>query len=375
MAITADGEVLSMTVSARFYGDGAPPAGESAEIELLDAEIEVRTASAAHRVAIGQLQFRSVGTARRGLELAWNTERGGRSAAHVFEPDLERVTAHPALRASPQMNAMRAEERRQGVRRSIGWTAIGVWLAFPLILLLVFVLAASRIAGALAERVSLKQEVALGDQAFARMRGSLTLLDTGPDYAAVTSLGERLTRGSRYQYRFHVVKDGTLNAFALPGGIIAVHTGLIAATRTPEELAGVLAHEVQHVELRHSLRGMMQDLGLRGLWALATGDLGGSMAGGAAVALASLKFSRDTEAQADAKGFDALVASGIDPVGMADFFAVLGTSSGAAPPAFLSTHPPSQDREQRLRARRAELKDQRFEPLAFGTWPPTPKTP
>src|SRR5688572_15777239 len=137
----------------------------------------------------------------------------------------------------------------------------------------------------------------------------------------------------------------------MPGGVVVVHTGLIAATRRPEELAGVLAHEVQHVELRHSLRGLIKDLGLRGLWSYATGDLGGTVAGQAALELTSLRFSRDDEREADGHGLDAMIAAGIDPAGMPDFFRVMAEKSGDAPAAFLSTHPLSEDRERELRQR------------------------
>ncbi|HEY8537981.1 MAG TPA: M48 family metallopeptidase, partial [Steroidobacteraceae bacterium] len=191
-------------------------------------------------------------------------------------------------------------------------------------------------------------------------------------YEAVKTLGERLIAHSKYRYRFHVAKNDTINAFAVPGGIIVVHTGLISATRRPEELAGVLAHEVQHVELRHSLQAMIKDLGLRGLWSLVTGDLGGSLVGRAALELTSLSFSRAAETQADDKGFDTLLEAGIDPRGMADFFAIMRERErGVAPPPFMSTHPASDAREAVLRARLAEIEDREFEPLELGPWPPT----
>jgi predicted Zn-dependent protease len=180
----------------------------------------------------------------------------------------------------------------------------------------------------------------------------------------------RLTPDSRFQYDVHIAQDDTPNAFALPGGIIVVHTGLIAATKSAEELAGVLAHEVQHVERRHSLRRIIKDMGLRGLWAFVTGDLGSSVAGQAALELTSLSFSRDDEREADERGFDALVRAGIDPAGMPAFFQTLGQIAGGPVPAFLSTHPPSEDRDQALRARLATLGQQTFQPLPPLPWPP-----
>jgi predicted Zn-dependent protease len=81
-----------------------------------------------------------------------------------------------------------------------------------------------------------------------------------------------------------------------------VNTGLVAATRRPEELAGVLAHEIQHVELRHSLKGIIKHSGLSGLWMFATGDIGSGMAGDTATRVLSLRFSREAEREADTRG-------------------------------------------------------------------------
>jgi predicted Zn-dependent protease len=275
----------------------------------------------------------------------------------------------------PQMAALRAREQRSSIGRAIGWAAIAIFVLFPVLLILIFVWQADRIAAAAASRVSIEQETQFGAQAFATMRGSLELVDHGPAYEAVQQLGKRLTEGSKYRYRFHVAKNDVVNAFAVPGGIIVVHSGLIDATRRPEELAGVLAHEVQHVEQRHSLEAIVKDLGLRGLWALVTGDLGGGLVGHAALELTSLNFSRDAEKEADAKGFDALVEAGIDPSGMADFFVVMAKQEGAAaPPPFLSTHPASKDREAALRARMKSFDRQDFLPLDMGPWPPRADT-
>jgi beta-barrel assembly-enhancing protease len=241
---------------------------------------------------------------------------------------------------------------------------------FPLVLLLLFIWQSDRIAGAAATRIPVAQEVKLGEYAFEQMRGSLKLQNEGPTDEAVQTLGKRLTHGSKYSYRFHVADNDAINAFALPGGIVVVHTGLIKAPRRPEELAGVLAHEVQHVELRHSLRAVVKDLGLRGLWMLITGDIGSGVLGRAALELTSLTFSRDAEDEADQHGFDVLVANGIDPSGMADFFIVMAEKAGPSPPPLLSTHPASKDRERALRERIKEESGRTFEPLRMGEWPP-----
>ena len=86
--------------------------------------------------------------------------------------------------------------------------------------------------------------------------------------------------------------------------------------------------------------------------------------------LTSLKFSRDAEAQADARGYDAMVANGIDPRGMIDFFDVMAAKDQVSPPPFLSTHPASSGRKAALEAREIASSDRKFEPLQLGSWPP-----
>ncbi len=108
-------------------------------------------------------------------------------------------------------------------------------------------------------------------------------------------IGGRLTQGSRYQYKFHVALDKSVNAFAMPGGFVVVHTGLIQLAESPEELAGVLAHEIQHVEQRHSLRAMAQSLGLYAVLSLLVGDTSGLASLGGD--LLKLKFSRNHETE------------------------------------------------------------------------------
>jgi Zn-dependent protease with chaperone function len=357
---------------ARLFGGESPATGEDAQIAIVDAHMEVRTVSHVHTPLLADLRLREVGAVQAGLEFAWDSDAGIR-AVQVFDAAaLNTLRMNTAFQASPQMAALQAQRRRGAVGRGFGWTALALFLSLPVLLLLVFVWQADRIARVVSERIPVEQEIKIGEEAFAAMRGTLSLHDSGPAYEAVQALGLRLAPAGKYRYQFHVANDAAVNAFAMPGGIIVVHTGLIAATRRPEELAGVLAHEVQHVEQRHSLQALVKDLGLRGLWMMVTGDISSGTIGQAALELTSLSFSRDAEEQADRAGFDGLIAAGIDPSGMADFFAVMANLEGrASPPPFLSTHPASGDREATLRARENEIAGRTFEPIRLGHWPPT----
>lgn len=356
--------------SGRLFGGSSGATGEDVRFSLAGESLTVSARDRTHAVAVSELAVREVSNVTRGLEISWQQEDALYALQFFDSQTIDAVRAH--LGSLPQMQALRQRQRRADVGRALGWTALAIFLLLPLLLVLLFVWQADRIAAAAASRVSVEREMRFGEQAFAVMRGSLQLIETGPAYEAVKEIGERLTAGSSYRYRFYLAKDDAVNAFAVPGGIIVVHTGLIAATRRPEELAGVLAHEVQHVEQRHSLQAMIKNLGLRGLWALVSGDLGGGLVGRAAVELTSLSFSRAAEAQADDKGFDTLLEAGIDPQGMADFFAILAErEGGAAPPPFMSTHPASAAREAALRARLTAIEGRTFAPLELGPWPPT----
>jgi predicted Zn-dependent protease len=275
-----------------------------------------------------------------------------------------------SAQASALTGALKNKQRNNRIGRTLGWSLLALLVSLPIILLVVLLFNSNRIAGWMADKIPIEQEIALGKQAFSGMQGQLQLRDSGPAYNAAQNIVAQLTKGSRYRYQVHITQDDTLNAFAMPGGIVVIHTGLIAATKRPEELAGVLAHEIQHVELRHSIRGMVKELGLRGLWSAVTGDIGATLAGKAALEMTSLKFSRDDESEADDKGFDALVAAGIDPTGMPAFFKTMSEKSADAPAAFLSSHPLSVDREKELQQRVEKLPRREFQGLNLGAWPP-----
>jgi Zn-dependent protease with chaperone function len=348
-----------------------PATGAPAELTTFADQIEIRSGEVNARARMSELRVREVGFGKQmGFELAWDTP-DGTQAVHVMDPQaVAQLCAWPCFAESDELRTLKSAVRGRAARRSAGWLALIFFLSLPLLLILVFVWQADRIAGALAARIPIEQEVALGKQGFASLRASLELQDGGPAYEAVNALGARLAQGSKYTYQFHVAKDDSINAFAMPGGIIVVHTGLIAATQRPEELAGVLAHEIQHVELRHSLKGAFKQLGLRGLWALVTGDLGSGLIGQAAFQLTSLRFSRSDESNADAKGVEALIEHNIDPQGMVDFFATMEKKNGVQPPAFLSTHPADQKRQEALLRRLESIEKRSYEPLQMGAWPP-----
>jgi len=161
-------------------------------------------------------------------------------------------------------------------------------------------------------------------------------------------------RDSPYTFRVMVVNNPSVNALAAPGGYVVVFRGLLEQTQTAEELAGVLAHEFQHILLRHSTRALLRHASTGLLLAAITGDMTGPMAYGleSARILGELRYSRLDEEEADRAGFRMLVDAGIDTAGMMAFFEKLTAKRPQTRtfPPYLSTHPDAKGRLERLRS-------------------------
>jgi predicted Zn-dependent protease len=176
----------------------------------------------------------------------------------------------------------------------------------------------------------------------------------------INEIGHRIaaqTNDGEHQFTLFVVDDDRINAFALPGGYIGVHTGLIEATRNEDELAGVIAHEIAHVTQRHIARAIHASsrqsllttaLMLGALVLGAAGGGGDAVQAGLAIAQGTaaqqqINFTRSNEYEADRVGIGALAEAGFDPHGMASFFEVMSRQDTTAPdkriPEFLRTHP------------------------------------
>lgn len=160
-------------------------------------------------------------------------------------------------------------------------------------------------------------------------------------------------------YRFHVtVVDGPgFNAFAAPGGQIVVFRKMLQSAKRPDELAGVLAHEMQHIYHRHAMKALVRDLSIAAIVGAAFGDITGigAMAVQAGRTLTTLHYSRETETEADREGLSLLQAARVDPAGMVRFFETLKQHAGGAElPAYLSTHPDTDERLADMKALAAQ---------------------
>jgi predicted Zn-dependent protease len=178
---------------------------------------------------------------------------------------------------------------------------------------------------------------------------------------------------SPYTMRVYVVNRPVVNALAAPGGHVVIFHGLLERTSTPEELAGVVAHELQHILRRHTTRAVIQDVGTGLLLMALTGDVTGPLAYGlqTARALGELRYSRRAEDEADVEGMKMLLAARVDPAGMIAFFEKIQKEEGAQPKAltYLSSHPMPEERIARLKSLAASASGL-AEPLLRGEdWP------
>jgi len=208
------------------------------------------------------------------------------------------------------------------------------------------------------------REIAEGKKAAAQVYKEMPVLpDSSPVTQYVQQLGAKLVQfapGYQWPYSFHVVNQADINAFALPGGPIFVNLGTIQAAETEAQLAGVMAHEISHVVMRHATCNITKQQGQAPWWALgqlAAGVLlpgaGGTLAAqgvGAAAGMTFLKMGRDAEKQADLMGTDIAYDAGYDPRGMVQFFEIIQGKYGAGGSQFLSDHPNPGNRTEYVNA-------------------------
>jgi len=216
---------------------------------------------------------------------------------------------------------------------------------------------------------SVQQDVELGQQSAVEVERQLPMLNDSRVNTYLTRIISRLAAqapGAKYPYTIKAVNATEINAFALPGGPMYVHRGLVTAARNEAELASVLAHEMSHVVLRHGTEQASKAyLGKAGLSLL--GGLVGkgnttsqivTAVGGFGLNAAFLKFSRGDELEADALGAELMAKAGWDPMAMATMFAMLRAEQGRDPSKlekFFSSHPPPADREARIRTLASSL--------------------
>lgn len=241
-----------------------------------------------------------------------------------------------------------------------------------------------RLGEAGAEELSPAAERRIGEQIMRTLRRDVAVSDDAEVGEYLNRLAARLAAtpaASGFAFELFLVRDATLNAFALPGGYVGVHSGLVVAARTESELASVIAHEIGHVTQRHIARMLAQQrqtgpavIAAMLLAALAARSNPQAAVGAMTMAAGAqqqqmLAFSRDAEREADRVGLETLRSADFDPSGMVDFFGRLQQANrmneGNAP-AYMRSHPLTVERIADMQARvREERYRQRQDSVEF----------
>jgi Zn-dependent protease with chaperone function len=216
---------------------------------------------------------------------------------------------------------------------------------------------------------SAQDDVQIGQQSAAQAEAQLPLLNDAQVNDYVNRIGARLAQnagGPNFPYRFRVVNASDINAFALPGGPIYINRGVLDSAKNEGEVAGVLAHEIAHVALRHGThqasKAYAAQAGISILGGLLGGKIGQNTAnilntvGGIGLNALFLKYGRDLETQADVRGAQILAASGYSPADMVNFFHTLEQVDKSKKTNWLSDHPAPPDRIARIQKESQMLK-------------------
>ena len=267
------------------------------------------------------------------------------------------IMAHPVFAKDERMVGARKNVRRtRWLSRASAFTFLGITVAIALGLWW----AKDPLAAGVAGKIPVEMEKKIGDAAFSAHAPASNLVTDEEILADFKKLSDPLIEAidsNRYTFEFHIIKDSSLNAFALPGGKMAIHTGLLLKAEAPEEILGVMAHELAHVEMQHSMRNLVEMLGLYAVISAVFGDVSGTAAilVNNAPYLLKMKFSRDHEREADTRGFEYLMKANLDPRGLVEFFRKIqqeqqesSTPNMEGALSILSTHPATDERINNL---------------------------
>jgi hypothetical protein len=211
-------------------------------------------------------------------------------------------------------------------------------------------------------KYTVEQDVQIGREASAEVRKQYPIITDDQIEGYLERLGDRLVSGApadlnkpQFDYSFTPVNLKDINAFALPGGPMFVNRGMVEAATTEGEVAGVMAHELAHVLLRHGTANATKAQGFQ-IGALAGAIAGAVVGGGLGQVIAQgsqfglgtwfMKYSREYEKQADLLGAQIMARAGYDPRDLAKMFETIAKQGGGSPPQWLSSHPNPGNRTQ-----------------------------
>jgi predicted Zn-dependent protease len=204
-----------------------------------------------------------------------------------------------------------------------------------------------------------KNEQKLGNLIIENLAGESTEIKSPLLSTVIDSLGTRICDSSGLdftKYKVCVFKKDEINAFAVPGNRIVIFSGLINYCVNPEELTGIMAHEIGHIEKKHLMKKLTKELGIAALFNIAGKQAGTEVMKETSRVLSSTAFDRKQEEEADEYSVNLMKKSGIDPVNLAGFLTRLSNDKNTLPEelVWFSTHPDSKERARRILARKTE---------------------
>jgi Zn-dependent protease with chaperone function len=329
-----------------FHPDfGSEPVGGKVSVGPRQLQFQSETVSIDIPVANLEVEFEHAG---KGI---WFNDTA-RPDVRVFTFH-QSILRHPTIRSHPQVAAVLGRrELNRALRLTlyfVGGCVLAVWLGS---------LAMSAMASAIAARVPVAWEETFGALEIEKLRENGKILDDSNDVAQLTALAAPLIQAlpaGRHDWKFYIANDAQPNAFALPGGHVVVNAGLLRMTDQPDEVLGVLAHELAHQTKRHLLRRTIAAAGplvIFGLFLHSESRVGNVVTLSSGL-MVFQGFSQKYETEADDAGWDYLVAANIDPRGMIRAFQKLEAAEGkriahAFGPQSLQSHPATAKRIARL---------------------------
>lgn len=358
----------SPPIPARYYPAGGDAHGHPARLGWQDAALHIIVDDLpALTVPAARLRVEARGFNHSQWALSWAGD--GHNAPHLLIVD-DAVAA--PLRVVMPGHFAGGDRQRKGSRRRFG-LGLGLLVLLPLLCIAALLLSLDPLTDRVVSHIPPEVERHIGEAVLARTRLEGPLIEAGPAHDALQTIGRRLARPGE-ALQFHLAERPEINAFAAPGGVVVVNSGLMARAASAEEVAGVLAHEIAHVELRHSLRQIVRSAGLQVIVSALFGDFGAL--GGWAARMGELKFSRDAEREADQRGLERLAEARIAPHGLLDFFRTLSSLEGrqGTLPALFSTHPANAERIAWIESALARQAPATVQPLGID-WTPIRQPP
>ncbi len=332
------------------YLDGRTPVRRPATVRLTRTGLEITLTETGTRLFWPFREIRQTQGTYAGEQV--RLERGGELAEALLVGDIRFLSA--ARSVSPDA----AHLHNPATRRFRFELTVAALLAAIGLALGMYFVGIPAFASVASARVPVAWEETLGAAIVDHLAPPARRCVDPARQAKIDSIVATLTakvRPQAYTFRITVLNHGMVNAVAGPGGYIIVFRGLLERTENAEELAGVLAHEIQHVLHRHVTRAIFQQASTTVLMAALVGDVSGAVAFGleGARALGDLQMSRAAETAADRDGMRLLQEAGVDTQGMVTFFEKLAGREKGSEDAFtryLRTHPTTGERIATLRA-------------------------